>query len=181
MNHEKPRGDEAKCTMNIGPTGRLKSSHEIATISLAGFDRSHPGEHLYHQPSRRYFVGTELPWISNAAITSIALEDPSSLAVSPPHVITLTSSSFPVLLDVKGPLELQMGVVVIVDELGDGLVMTTAEHARGSGFGFDCEGCQSCAGMEKRSSTYTSSRRMASPRCWDHMNPVVVVSQCSWP
>jgi hypothetical protein len=80
MNHEKPQGDEAKCTMNIGPTGRLKSSHEIATISLAEFDRSHPGEHLYHQPSRRYFVGTELPWISNAATTSIALEDPSFLA-----------------------------------------------------------------------------------------------------
>jgi hypothetical protein len=47
------------------------------------------------------------------------------------------SNSFPVLLDVKGPLELQMGVVVIVDELGDGLVVATAEHAGRSGFGLD--------------------------------------------
>jgi hypothetical protein len=47
------------------------------------------------------------------------------------------SSSFPVLLDVKGPLELQMGVVVIVDELGDGFVVATAEHAGGSGFWLD--------------------------------------------
>jgi hypothetical protein len=63
----------------------------------------------------------------------------------PPNVSTtvsnlsqpITSSSFPVLLDVKGPLELQMGVVIIVDELGDGLVVATAEHAGGGGFWLD--------------------------------------------
>jgi hypothetical protein len=58
-----------------------------------------------------------------------------------PYVSNLSrlfaSSSFPVLLDVEGPLELQMGVVVIVDELGDGLVVATAEHAGGSGFWLD--------------------------------------------
>jgi hypothetical protein len=47
------------------------------------------------------------------------------------------SSSFPVLLDIEGPLELQMGVVVVVDEFGDGLVVATTEHAGGSGFGLD--------------------------------------------
>jgi hypothetical protein len=50
-------------------------------------------------------------------------------------------SSVPVLLDVERPLELQVGVVVIVDELGDGLVVAAAEHARGSGFRFDWTGC----------------------------------------
>jgi len=49
--------------------------------------------------------------------------------------------SVPVLLDVEGPLELQVDLVVIVDELGDGTVVAAAEHARGSGLGFDCEWC----------------------------------------
>lgn len=31
-----------------------------------------------------------------------------------------------------------MGLVVIVDELGDGGVVTTAKHARRSGLGLDC-------------------------------------------
>jgi hypothetical protein len=35
----------------------------------------------------------------------------------------------PVLLDVKGPLELQVGLLVIIDELGDGVVMATGHHA----------------------------------------------------
>jgi hypothetical protein len=55
-----------------------------------------------------------------------------------PHVaLVFASSSFPVLLDVEGPLELQMGVVVIVDEFGDGLIVAAAEHAGGGGFGLD--------------------------------------------
>ncbi len=35
----------------------------------------------------------------------------------------------PVLLDVKGPLELEVRLVVVVDELGDGFVVASAEHA----------------------------------------------------
>jgi hypothetical protein len=34
-----------------------------------------------------------------------------------------------------------MGVVVIVDELGDGFVVATAEHAGGSGFWLDWTAC----------------------------------------
>jgi hypothetical protein len=56
--------------------------------------------------------------------------------------VVYARSSFPVLLDVERPLELQMDVVVVVDELGDGLVVATAEHARRGGLGLDCEGCQ---------------------------------------
>jgi hypothetical protein len=44
---------------------------------------------------------------------------------------------FPVLLDIERPLELEMSLVVIVYELGNGGVVATAEHARGSGLGFD--------------------------------------------
>ena len=46
--------------------------------------------------------------------------------------------SCPVLLDVEGPGELQVGLVVVVDELGHSGVVATAEHARGSRLGFDC-------------------------------------------
>lgn len=52
------------------------------------------------------------------------------------------NGSFPVLLDVEGPLELHVDVVVIVDELGDGGVVASGEHARGSSLGLDCTGCQ---------------------------------------
>ena len=46
----------------------------------------------------------------------------------------------PVLLDVKGPLELEVLVLVVVGEDGDGLVVAAEEHARGCGFGLDFEG-----------------------------------------
>lgn len=45
----------------------------------------------------------------------------------------------PVLLDVKGPLELEVLVLVVVGEDGDGLVVAAEEHARGCGFGLDFE------------------------------------------
>ena len=35
----------------------------------------------------------------------------------------------PVLGNVKGPLELQVGMVIIIDKLGDGIVVTTGNHA----------------------------------------------------
>jgi hypothetical protein len=34
-------------------------------------------------------------------------------------------SALPVLLDLKAPFELEMGVVVVVDELGSGCVLAT--------------------------------------------------------
>lgn len=43
----------------------------------------------------------------------------------------------PVLLDVKGPLELEVGLVVVVDELGCGVVMATSHHAGWCGFRFN--------------------------------------------
>jgi hypothetical protein len=90
----------------------------------------------------RHFVilwALVLPWICpQLRRLSIArFANPCVSNLSQPIV----SSSFPVLLDVKGPLELQMGVVVIVDELGDGFVVATAEHAGGSGFWLDWTAC----------------------------------------
>jgi hypothetical protein len=38
----------------------------------------------------------------------------------------------PVLGNVKRPLELQVSVVIIVNELGDSVVVTTSNHAGGS-------------------------------------------------
>jgi hypothetical protein len=48
------------------------------------------------------------------------------------HVVELALYArglFPVLLDVEGPLELKMGMVVVVNKLGDGLVVATSHHA----------------------------------------------------
>lgn len=41
----------------------------------------------------------------------------------------VVEAKLPVLLDVKGPFELQVRLVVVVDEFGDGLVVSAAEHA----------------------------------------------------
>jgi hypothetical protein len=54
----------------------------------------------------------------------------------------MLSRLFPVLLDVERPLELQMDVVVVIDELGDGGVVATGEHAGRCSLGFDCTSCQ---------------------------------------
>lgn len=43
----------------------------------------------------------------------------------------------PVLGDVEGPLELQVGVVVVVDELRHGVVVATSDHTRGGFLGVD--------------------------------------------
>lgn len=89
---------------------------------------------------------------------------------------SFASNSFPVLLDVERPLELQMCVVVIVDELGDSLVVATAEHAGGGGFGLDCRYRQRGYVYAASSYTYTSSRSMASPQCWDHKSPIMLLA-----
>lgn len=41
----------------------------------------------------------------------------------------VVDAELPVLLDVKGPFELQMRLIVVVDEFGDSLVVSAAEHA----------------------------------------------------
>ena len=79
--------------------------------------------------------------------------------------ITFVERSFPVLFDVEGPLELQVDLVVIIDELGDGSVVATAEHARGSGLRFDCGHGSQHGDLLRLSRTYTSSRRTASLLC----------------
>ena len=38
----------------------------------------------------------------------------------------------PVLGNIKRPLEQQVRVFIVIDELGDGIVVTTGNHARGS-------------------------------------------------
>lgn len=45
----------------------------------------------------------------------------------------------PVLLDVEGPLELEVRLVVVVDEFGDGLVVSSADHARRGRLALDWE------------------------------------------
>jgi hypothetical protein len=50
----------------------------------------------------------------------------------------MPSHRSPVLLDIERPFELQMGLVVVVDELGDGLVVAAAEQARRRSLGLDC-------------------------------------------
>jgi hypothetical protein len=52
--------------------------------------------------------------------------------------ITPRERSCPVLLNVEGPSELQVSLIVIINELGHGGVVATAEHAGGSGLGLDC-------------------------------------------
>jgi hypothetical protein len=74
------------------------------------------------------------------------------------------ASSFPVLFDIERPLELEMGVVVIVDKFGDGFVVAAAEHAGWSGFGFNYRRSEHTEGCEGHCA-YISSRSMASPRC----------------
>lgn len=45
----------------------------------------------------------------------------------------------PVLGDVEGPLEEEVGVVIIIEELGDSVVVAAGNHARGSLLFVDCK------------------------------------------
>lgn len=49
----------------------------------------------------------------------------------------LTALRLPFLLDLESPVELEMCVVVVVNELGDGLVFASGDHAGGRGIGLD--------------------------------------------
>jgi hypothetical protein len=91
------------------------------------------------QPSLRNFVGAKAALDIHRSNRKRTLHSAGS-----PRTVRLIFQSFqrlfPVLLDIERPLELQMGLVVIVDELRHGGVVATAEHARGSGLGLDWEG-----------------------------------------
>lgn len=91
------------------------------------------------QPSRSLFLSTM--WPSRVYHVQDQLKcdfhvDSSEFTKTPSHAIV----RLPVLLHVECPLELQMCDVVVVDELGDGLVVAAAYHARGCGLGLDCAG-----------------------------------------
>ena len=45
----------------------------------------------------------------------------------------------PIFGNVERPLEQEMGVVVVVEELGHGIVVSAGQHAGGGFFGVDCE------------------------------------------
>lgn len=85
--------------------------------------------------SRRIVIlwAPALPWISTSCRTPI--QRSPALQSSVHH--QSRPGSFPVLLDIERPLELQVGVVVIIDEFGEGFVVAAADHARRGGFGFN--------------------------------------------
>jgi hypothetical protein len=68
-----------------------------------------------------------------------------------------------------------MGVLVVIYEFGYGGVVAAAHHAGGSGLGLDCTKGEK-GWLVIFQYTYTSSRRMASPRCWDRRNPATRIS-----
>ena len=62
-----------------------------------------------------------------------------------------------------------MRLVVVVDEFGDGIVVTAGYHAGGGGFRFNCrKGLLAVFFLKRKSDevhhTYTSSHRVVSPR-----------------
>ena len=48
------------------------------------------------------------------------------------------NSDSPILGNVERPLEQEVGVVVVVEELGHGVVVAAGQHAGGGFFGVDC-------------------------------------------
>ena len=78
------------------------------------------------------------------------------------------SDRLPVLFDVERPLEFQVGVVVIIDKLGDGIVMGASHHSAGRFFRFDCRSVFSITNkVNKLRMSYKSSHKMAFHSCWD--------------
>lgn len=53
-------------------------------------------------------------------------------------ILQLFVFTLPVLADVEAPLELEMGLLVVIDEAGHGVVMAAREHAGGSLLLLDC-------------------------------------------
>lgn len=51
----------------------------------------------------------------------------------------VVSAKLPVLGNVEGPLEGQMGLLVVVDEVGSGIVVAASQHARGGILLLDCK------------------------------------------
>ena len=101
---------------------------------------------------------------------------PHRSALLPKHPAPHTNLRLPVLLDVESPLKLQMRLVVVVDELGDSLVVASGEHAGGCRLGLDwvvsAQPHDICTSMN----THTSSRRKASPRYWVRTSPAQISS-----
>jgi hypothetical protein len=56
----------------------------------------------------------------------------------------------PVFLDVESPIELQMSDIVIVHELGSGIVVTASHHSAGSRIWLDFNGLTSVIGAQGR-------------------------------
>lgn len=82
------------------------------------------------------------------------------------HVSSLTPSHrSPVLLDVERPLELQVSLVVVVDELGDSLVVAATEQTGGRSLGLDCALLAWTPSDSIAMTPYTSSRTKACPPC----------------
>ena len=52
------------------------------------------------------------------------------------------ATSLPVLTDVEAPLELEMGLLVVINKARDGVVVAAGEHAGGSIFLLDYRGAQ---------------------------------------
>jgi len=55
-----------------------------------------------------------------------------------PRPVLKWPGSLPILLDFESPFELQVGLLVVVHELGDSVVFAPGQHAGRSGFRLDC-------------------------------------------
>jgi hypothetical protein len=53
------------------------------------------------------------------------------------YIIDTAKKSLPILCNVERPFEQEMGLVVVVDELGDSVVVSSGEHSGGGLFGVD--------------------------------------------
>lgn len=88
----------------------------------------------------------------------------------------------PVLGNVETPLEGEMGILVVVDEAGEGVVVAAGKNAvwglllLNYRWGMSVSGT-ACTGV--RIGPYTSSCREAACRCWARSYPVVSVSKTS--
>ena len=92
----------------------------------------------------------------------------------------ITPRSFPVLRDIKRPLEFQVLVIIVIDELGHSFIMASCHY---SGWGFvRCDYhalSKSCTKFFR--TTYISFRKRACPRCLGHSFPTNPMSSCSNP
>lgn len=86
----------------------------------------------------------------------------------------VTPGLLPLFRNIERPFELQVGMVIIVDEFGDCIIVASSHHAARCFVGIDYPSCQPCFPGPLLCDSYTSSHESASLQYSVDMSPATL-------